>query len=189
MEQSSLKIENSLDLLLTLLYSPGHRNEIGEPVEGITRLQKLLFLLQQDVGPKQLVKEAMKYKYIPYKMGPYAAEISEDIDFFIALGIVTTEPLEYWLTDDVDYGEQETLTVKDEINRRVVSNRYMLTRDKGMEAGRNLWENLKKSQQKDFSAFKKYYNSLTLRQLIFITYQMFPKYTTQSEIIDSLGIH
>ena len=101
-QQDPLKVENGMDFLILLLYAPGTDGQPGAPIEGITRFQKLMFLLQQDVGPSQLVKEAASYDYEPYKMGPYSAGVRDDLEELVSAGVVTTERLHYWLADDSD---------------------------------------------------------------------------------------
>ena len=49
-ETSASPVETGLDVVLLLLYAPGTSGGPCEPVRGITRLQKLLFLLWKEGG-------------------------------------------------------------------------------------------------------------------------------------------
>ena len=176
-----LGIENSMDLLIALLYSPGKRQTQAEPIEGITRLQKLMFLLQQGVGPKQLVQDAEAYGFRPYKMGPYAPQIVRDVEELTAAGIVASKRLEYMLPDDSDVA---TASLADpdalpERTKRIESYLYFLTDDLGRRVGEELWASLAATQRDDLSRFKSFFNSLSLRQLLIYTYEKFPDYTTE----------
>ncbi|MDD5327166.1 MAG: hypothetical protein PHY02_05045 [Phycisphaerae bacterium] len=186
MDQSDkLKVENSIDLLLVLLFAPGKDKQFAEAIEGITRLQKLMFLLQQGKGPQTLIKLAEEYGYKPYKMGPYSENLREDIDNLIAAGIVKTERLKYLINDDTD-GDDAGCDLCEE-SKEVESLKFSLT-EKGKKAGKELWESLNKKEQNGLSEFKSFFCSLTLRQLLIFVYDKFPKYAEKSEIRRKLGL-
>ena len=124
----TMRVENSMDLLLVLLYSPGKKGEL-EPIEGITRLQKLMFLLQQGKGPSELVKQAQEYEYRAYKMGPYSSELIQDLDELKSARLLATDQLEYLLPDDrfERKKEQEEGEIPNTGLRKVTSSRFRLT--------------------------------------------------------------
>jgi hypothetical protein len=185
-QNEALPIENSLDLLLVLLYAPGATKERGEPISGITRLQKLVFLLKQGEGPAAIVDAAKTFLYEAYKMGPFSKQLYDDLDVLTSLGLVRTTKLEYLITDDSDPDE-----ISDSVaggGRRVVeSTRYSLT-EKGMQVGRDLFASLKRRERDALSEFKRFFNSIPLRQLLIFVYQRFPDFTTESEIREQLGL-
>jgi hypothetical protein len=190
-EQSEpLGIENAMDLLIALLYAPGRRQTVAEPIEGITRLQKLMFLLQQGVGPKRLVQDAQAYGFRPYKMGPYTPQIVTDLEELQAAGIVASERLDYLLPDDSDVGtiESSEWEAQRPRTKRVESYRYSLTEGIGMEVGEELWQSLAPRQREELARFKSFFNSLSLRQLLIFTYERFPDFTTESTIKEQLGL-
>ena len=175
-----LNIESATDLLIVVRYAPGRNGKPNEPVDGITRIQKLMFLLQQGVGPKTLVDEALAYGYKPYKMGPYAPDLQRDISDLQSAGIIQTERLDYLLPDDGDVPTSE--------ERRVQSSRFRLSSDFGMQVGADLWHSLSSKDRDSITQFKQFFNSLTLRQLLIFTYERFPDFTTESTIKNQLGI-
>lgn len=187
----SLRVENSMDLLITLLYVPGKKGN-AEPIEGITRLQKLMFLLQQQekFSPKYLVDLAEKYQYKAYKMGPFAKQLNQDIEELESAGIVATERLDYWLPDDKDSSPQTDadFDLPTRPTKRVRSSRFLLSEDPGLKIGQELWESLTLKQRKELSDFKRFFNSLSLRQLLIFTYDKFPEYTHESTIKEHLGL-
>lgn len=185
-----LRVENAMDLLLTLLYAPGKSGKDAEPIEGITRLQKLLFLLQRDIGPKQLVKEAEAYQYKAYKMGPYSEQLRSDLEELESAAIVVTERLNYWLPDDGD-GVPEKSADFDTPTRetkRVESYRFSLSADLGQQIGKDLWDSLAPKVREELAAFKAFFNSLSLRQLLIFTYEKYPEFTEASTIKKQLGL-
>ena len=189
-QTSPLTVESSTDLLITLLYAPGSTGKELEPIEGITRLQKLMFLLQQQGSPKRLVDEAMAYGYRPYKMGPYAPQLNRDLEDLKSAGIITTERLTYWLPDDgdgaPDVGPDFEAPLRD--TKRVESYRFSLSDDLGNRIGKELWNSLATQDREALAAFKSFFNALSLRQLLIFTYQKFPQYASESTIKGQLGL-
>ena len=187
----SLHVTNSMDLLITLLYTPD-REGIPEPIEGITRLQKLLFLLQQrgKYTSRDLVDLAEEYQYEAYKMGPYAKRLNQDLEELESAGIVVTERLDYWLPDDMDGPAEEDAIFDSPIppRKRVQSSRFVLSKDLGLRVGQELWKSLTPKQRTELSDFKHFFNSLSLRQLLIFTYEKFPEYTSESTIKEHLGL-
>lgn len=185
-KDTPLSVDNSLDLLLVLLYAPGASEQSGEPVNGITRLQKLVFLLKQGEGPATVVEAAKSFMYEAYKMGPFSKQLYEDLDVLASLGLLRTTKLEYLISDDSDpdhlvesgFGTQQ---------RVVESTRYSLTK-KGMQVGADLFSSLKRRERDALSEFKKFFNSIPLRQLLIFVYQRYPHFTTESEIREQLGL-
>ena len=53
----------------------------GEPIEGRTRLQKMVFLMQQKLEERdQDPLESDDYEFIPYDYGPFAKELYSDLE-------------------------------------------------------------------------------------------------------------
>ncbi len=71
-------------VLLTLaLQADG---SLGDELRGITRLQKFLFLLQQEYGVVLQGDHALAFK--PYKAGPYSKKIYDDLELLENLGLI-----------------------------------------------------------------------------------------------------
>jgi uncharacterized protein YwgA len=186
----TLKVENSLDLLLVLLFAPSHKRKECEPIEGITRLQKLIFLLNQGKGPNSLVEIAKEYDFKADKMGPYTDSLREDLDALISLGLVGTERLRYLISDDKDDPDYDVddPDYKQNIKlKRVESQKYFLTKN-GKEAGTELWHSLSSKDRDALREFKAFFCSLSLRQLLIFVYDQFPEFTVKSEIKKQLGL-
>ncbi len=55
-----------------------------EPIEGRTRLQKMVFLVQQRMDSHQNVSlESDDYEFIPYDYGPFSKELYDDLDSLV----------------------------------------------------------------------------------------------------------
>src|SRR3989344_6285597 len=63
------------DMILLLLYGRGAKGHFSEPIQGITRLMKLLFLLEKEAGIND------GFSFVPYKMGPFSSEVYPELEF------------------------------------------------------------------------------------------------------------
>src|SRR4051812_2131020 len=72
------------DLLLLLLASPSADKNIG--LGGITRIQKLVFLLEKE---QKLAPTSEGFEFTPYKAGPYSPRIYDDLEFLENLGFIS----------------------------------------------------------------------------------------------------
>ncbi|MCG3185019.1 MAG: hypothetical protein ICCCNLDF_03196 [Planctomycetes bacterium] len=183
-------LEDATDVLLVLLYAPGKAGEPGEAVSGITRLQKLLFLLQNDDSLPELIEDAKAYDYVAYKMGPYSKTLRQQLDELQAAGIIATDRLEFYVSHDSDDMDDPDAYFDDTASskRRVESFRYRLSDNLGMEIGRDLWRGIPKKTQKELAEFKAFFNSIPLRQLLVYVYRRYPEFTTESKIKRQLGL-
>lgn len=76
------------ELLLLLLGTASQEGGISEGFGGITRLQKFIFLLQeeQDIQPTE-----NGFEFRAYKAGPYSSKLYDDLEFLENLGLVRSE--------------------------------------------------------------------------------------------------
>lgn len=61
----------------------------GGVVEGSTRLQKLVFLVQQESGPE--LPDDLRYDYFGYDYGPFSKELSDDLASMAERGWIAVE--------------------------------------------------------------------------------------------------
>jgi uncharacterized protein YwgA len=182
-----IRVENSLDLLMVLLYAPGSSGTAGEPIGGITRLQKLVFLLKEGEGPAAIVASAKEFLYKPFRMGPFSQEIYRDLDVLNSLGMLRTRRLEYLITDDDDPDPEDAVYDVTPQERVVESTQFELS-ELGKRVGRDLLESLTPRDREGLVQFKKFFNAIPLRQLLIFVYQKYPQYTTESQILGKLGL-
>jgi len=67
-------------LLLLLLYAGNGR------IQGITRLQKILYLLKRDYNIDKVFDSS--YDFEAYRFGPYSKQLYDDIDFLENMGLI-----------------------------------------------------------------------------------------------------
>jgi uncharacterized protein len=170
-------IESGVDVLLALLYAPGLRGKPGEPVRGITRLQKLLFLLW---------KEGSFYKAIPnlygfeaYDFGPCMDDLYDDIDFAQDIGLIEIEEVptgnEYEDADEESF--LEAFGVR--FPRRKTRRDYSLT-PSGLEAGGEIYNALQKDERERLVQVKKRFNNMPFFDLLRYVYQKYPNFAKKS---------
>lgn len=174
------------DLLLLLLYSKGQSGKINEPVVGITRLMKLLFLLNEEQKFDQFNFEA-------YKMGPFSSEVYPELEFLQSFP--TPEKPLVLSKNNIDHQtsitpenlriieealEQESALTTDEINKP-----FTLS-DIGVKVAGELWQQVSSDDQSKIEQIKSKFGSLTLKELLRYVYKTYPKMTINSEIKDQL---
>jgi len=95
---ATAEINNRKDILLLLLYSPGVSKSYNEPIEGKTRLVKMLFLFKTEVLPHfrrgTKITEENFYEFFPWDFGPFSAQVYDDIAFFMLRGFVESSAAE-----------------------------------------------------------------------------------------------
>lgn len=82
----------------------------GEEIQGRTRMQKLVFLIQEEFEDAEH-KLPETYTYVPYDYGPFARDLYDDLDRLKDRGVIEEERVEmadgtykynYRLTDQAD---------------------------------------------------------------------------------------
>lgn len=134
-----------------LLYTRGRKR-----IEGTTRFQKLVFLLQEETDT------IPKYSYRADKFGPFSPDLAMSLDALIRKG---------YIERDVRTNEAG--------NGKYV---YSLTNE-GIRLGQSLVrKDAYNSLFKQSERVKKRYNNWSLDQLLRYLYEMYPGYTTETEL-------
>jgi uncharacterized protein YwgA len=189
-------IRNRASLVLALLYA-GDAAEAGQqrsaPVEGITRLEKLLFLLNVEKKLLATVPEGEQFHFVPFRMGPWTQEVYDEVDFLESLGLLTkSDRSDRSPADDVHDEELFDSAVIGKWQRASAisaagSETFQLT-----EAGRvraaQLWRSLSEDERKAIAEVKRKFNRMNLRQFLRYVYKQHPQFATESEIRDYLGV-
>lgn len=71
--------------VLMLMLGLGSKGTTKEGVSGITRLQKLLFLLEQEEGLRPTTDG---FEFTPYKAGPFSSKVYDDLELLENLGLI-----------------------------------------------------------------------------------------------------
>lgn len=174
------------DILLALLAASGSTG-VDMPIVGTTRLQKLLFLIENEENIK--VTEGDDFNFTAYKFGPVSKEIYDDLTKLENLDLISSSPVaepsdaerdEFGLSFEALIGDEEAAEAFEEKQYRIT------------ESGKE-WLSKRTLPEDDVQKIRRVkgkYGSLSLSDLLHYVYSKYPRYTTASEIKDRvLGIH
>lgn len=145
------------ECLLLLLYAPGANAKEGEKIVGMTKLQKLLFLLGKEGRLENILPDY--FKHIAYKFGPFSQELLDELELLKELKLIQDFGL------IVEEGEGQT---------------FELT-ERGLEVARKIVKETPKDILKKVINIKTVYGSQPINQLLRYVYSKYPEYAVYSE--------
>ena len=188
------KIESLKDLLMILLYAKGHTGEQCQPIQGRTRLMKMVFIFKKELlaklnKDKTIVEDALP-EFDAYDYGPFSPQVYADLEFLIEMGFVEfrnvgsepaypEESMEYRHWTEGTGGENDDSGPMHVQEFRLTD----LGRDFVTEM---LLEPLTKEQLQLIDEFKARCTGATLRSLLRYVYTKYADYTTESKIRDEI---
>jgi uncharacterized protein YwgA len=174
------------DLVIMLLYARGASGKFGEPIVGVTRLTKLLFLLERETSVKD------GFKFIPYKMGPYSPDITPIIEFLSTFPSpdspllakrsgnkpprIDPEESKYW--QDIASDDDNIFAFADQNNQK-----FELT-EKGLKVAETIWNEQPEDVRNAIGEIKQKYSPRPLKVLLKYVYEKYEDMTSESEIKD-----
>ena len=175
------------DLLLLLFYAPGVSGKVGEPIKGITRLQKALFLLVQETGIGKKFADELSFQ--AYKYGPFSSDLYDSIDFLKEMQLIEPKYQKYEAyTQKVEESEYEEdyETVEEESDSDTVE--IFELGDVGKAMAEDIFNELDKTEKEELEKIKKIVNSQKYLDLIRFVYEKYPNYAKVSEIKEKVGM-
>ena len=182
-------IRNKTDLLIALLYADNKKS-----IEGITRLEKMLFLLKEEEGFLSNSTKEENFNFTPFKMGPWSQEVYDELDFLESLGLLEKR--------QSANQQEEDSTHDDELFDSIALDKYQVDKtsfyenktekfqlsEKAFKIAEKMWTTrINDEERKKIEQLKKKYNSMNLKQFLRYVYRKYPRYTSKSEIKDYLG--
>jgi uncharacterized protein YwgA len=187
------KIENSKDLLLILLYAPGIKANC-DPIQGQTRLMKMIFLFKKELQKKfnfnHILGEDAFPDFTAYDYGPYSGKVYEDLEFLVNIGFVQVRK-----NGQIEVTEEEkrefdywtaTSSSNDELNTDILGREFTLTSIGKGFVEEELWPKLSDNQKNIITEFKKRCTTTSLRSLLRYVYTKYEDMTTKSVIKDEI---
>jgi uncharacterized protein YwgA len=179
---------NRKDLLLLLLYSPGPSGEAGEPIDGRTRLMKLLFLLQQDYPVEKILTSSCKYDFQAYHYGPFTKDVYNDLEFLENVGLIEASSRGI-IASPVEQNEEEQLVEntsigesKEDLNITFEEERFKLT-ERGLNFVINdLLTVVPHELLQDICELKSKFLSQPLISLLRYVYNKYPEYANKTKL-------
>lgn len=190
------KFQNSKDLMLLLLHAPGRSGESNVPINGQTRLMKMLFLFEKEIKPR-FNKDAFADTAFPgfeaYDYGPYSPKVYADLEWLVNSGFVKVDSSTEEVLDE-EHAEFDYWTVTqgddDASDGSSVGRTFSLT-ERGERFVRKMlpkWD-LTKDQIAILQEFKTRCVEASLRSLLRYTYTRYPEMTGKSKIKKELLGH
>ncbi|MCR4424140.1 MAG: hypothetical protein WHU95_07100 [candidate division WOR-3 bacterium] len=187
---ASIRLTDRKDILLLLLYLRGISGKLCEPILGITRITKLLFIAFQELALDTVIKNP--YRFVPYKLGPFSPELYTDLKTLTDLGIITAHPLDPEGVPIINL-DRALATFLATLNSGITATErldavnlaFTLT-PQGKQIARLLAQTAsrqKKNLLPGLQIVKTNFASLPLTQLLRYVYTRYPEYTTASEIV------
>lgn len=131
-----------------------------QPVEGRTRLQKMIFLAQKRLEDSKILDE--EYEYFPYNYGPFSKELYGDIDKLVEDGII----------EEREETEEEN---KKKYYYELTSKGQKLLKDELQGEGFDTLEDV-------IEEIKSQYNEMNLPDLLDEIYSKYPNYAEKSTL-------
>lgn len=187
------KAPDRTDLVLLLLLAPDKRGRPAPPLRGITRLEKLLFLLKRETGFGKKVEDYFEFE--AYRFGPFSKQVYEVVDFLSNLQLI--EAREEALDDVFD--KEETAVINEQLDenpyrptvpgmpapaREAVKERVFELTDHGRRLAERLRERLSDEDWNALVALKQKYGGTSLRSLLTYVYRAYPQSASKSELKD-----
>lgn len=179
-----MTVKSAADLMVLLLYAKGYTGRLNEEIKGITRLEKLMYLLLKEGGFEEVLSKEIEFE--AYDFGPYSAEVYNLKESLTMMEIISTrEETISNIKDIIDLyfaeaeGQIEENTEKMEV--------YSLMENRGFKiAEKLLQERVRADEFKRIEHIKTKYNGLNLDDLLRYVYQTYPESAKKSRIIEKV---
>lgn len=140
-------------------------------VRGVTRVQKLLFLVEQETEFFQEYESEIAFNFAPYKMGPFSQGVYKELQFMLHMDALETVEME----------DAPGPTLSGEL-----SNKEFRITSKGRKIASQLAELLEPKYQQEVQTIVEEHNNQPLRELLRYVHTEYPGYTEESEIADEI---
>lgn len=168
------------DAIVLVLGAPGGSDRQGY-LEGVTRLEKLLFLLERETPVRDWLTEKANFR--SHRFGPFSAKIYQAVDTLAAAEMIRDSAKSAPTTED--RWEAVDVLMDDEDVDPYTTRTFELT-DRGQRYYRALLEELPPEAEQTLANFKNRFARLPLRQLVRYVYERYPQFTDRSEIRDEI---
>ena len=178
-----MTVKSAADLMVLLFYAKGTSEKQNEEIRGITRMEKLMYLLLKEGGFEDVLSKEITFN--AYDFGPYSSEIYDILESLKEMGIVNVmeeqiSNIQYII--DIYYakaqGQIEETTGKMEI--------YSLSEDRGYKIAKHLQDLVQPEDIKRVEDVKAKYNTMKLNDLLKYVYKTYPDSAKKSKIIEEI---
>ncbi|MBV9193881.1 MAG: hypothetical protein JO168_07015 [Solirubrobacterales bacterium] len=166
------------DVIVLLLGAPGL--EPRGRLEGITRLEKLTFLIERETPIRAWMSERGDFR--SHRFGPFSEKVYRAADQLATAGLlsdskaISESPDDGWEAGNVVIGSDADPYITRDFELTGLGHRYYDALLRELPAG----------AEATLVEFKQRFGVLPLRQLVRYVYQRYPEYTDRSEIKDDI---
>lgn len=168
------------DLIVLLLGAPSKAPALRDRMDGVTRLEKLIFLLKQETPIGEQLTEDPEFE--AHNFGPFSAKVYQAVEVLVAAGLLQDSAELAPSTEDSWETEEVVGTAQ--------ANPYATRNFKLTERGRRYYaaliRELPNGTESTLTDFKGRFGTRPLRQLIRYVYKKYPEYTEKSLIRDQI---
>lgn len=186
-KEESIEIQLDPEDIILLLLEANETLLGKHAVGGVTRLEKLLFLLQRETN---IEKMDSFYEFTAHNYGPFSKEVYEALDFLEGFELIQvkervhssyyTNVGEFLLLQAISEEEVSETTT---INSEGVTEKLFLLTESGHKVAKKLRQTIEKRRPKDIEELNgiiRRYGKLPLNQLIRYVYHKYPEMTVKS---------
>ncbi|WP_255170069.1 type II toxin-antitoxin system antitoxin SocA domain-containing protein [Natrononativus amylolyticus] len=138
----------------------------------MTKVQKLLFLIEQESRFFENYEQEVSFNFAPYKMGPFSENVYEELQFLMQLDAIEAEDI-------------SNPTGMDALKADLTNKKFEIT-PKGEKIASQLVEILEPEHRNELEDMIQEYNKMTLQDLLRYVYQEYPDFATESKIKQDL---
>lgn len=171
------------DAIVLLLGAPSKVPQLADRMQGITRLEKLVFLLERETSLRDLLTE--KPEFIAYNFGPFSAKVYQAVDTLTAAGLITDSAASTKAPSEAETWESFAAIDDAAPDDPYATRDFQLT-ERGRRYYDALVQQLPSEAVQELSQLKARFGSLPLRQLVRYVYERYPGYTERSLIRDEI---
>jgi uncharacterized protein len=174
------------DAIVLLLGAPSKMPQLDGRMQGVTRLEKLIFLLDRETKLSRLLTE--KPDFVAYNFGPFSAKVYQAVDTLEAAGMITDSATTDPAGQDPPGAEAwESFAAIDDAppDDPYATRDFQLT-PRGRRYYDALVAQLPQEAVRELADLKARFGLLPLRQLVRYVYERYPKYTERSLIRDEI---
>jgi hypothetical protein len=179
---TSLEID---DAIVLLLGAPSRSNRVKGKIEGITRLEKLIFLLERETKSREWLTEDAKFD--AYNFGPFSAKVYQAVDLLSAASLVVDSGA--IAENSEDTWEMNNVIGEIPGGADQYSTRDFALTERGWRYYNALTSRLPPGAVEEITDLKDKFATLPLRQLIRYVYQRYDSFTKNSIIRDDILGH
>jgi uncharacterized protein YqfB (UPF0267 family) len=179
-----MTVKSVADLMVLLFYAKGTTGKQNEEIRGITRIEKLMYLLLKEGGFNDVLSKEVTFE--AYDFGPYSSEIYDLLESLKEMDIVNVQEEKvsnFKAIIDIYYAKAQGQIEETTGNIMEI---YSLTEDRGFKIAEMLRNRVQPEELKRLEDVKVKYNAMKLDELLRYVYKTYPESAKKSKIIEEI---